>query len=96
VSAVTSSAPAPDPGRDEPVVLRARAVLDDALDEVAGWLLDRSGELEVTAKADGTPVTDADREVDDRLRARLQAAFPDHGVLSEERATVAPTTRGRG
>lgn len=93
MSVVTSSAPAPDPGRDAPVVRRARTVLDDALDEVAGWLLDRSGELEVITKADGTPVSDADREVDDRLRARLQTAFPDHGVLSEERNTVAPSTR---
>lgn len=90
---MTSPAPVPDPGLDEPVLLRAREVLDDALDEVAAWLLDGSGEVEVTAKPDGTPVTDADREVDDLLCARLQAAFPDHGILSEERDTVAPDTR---
>ncbi|MGM0618185.1 MAG: inositol monophosphatase family protein [Actinomycetota bacterium] len=70
----------------------ARDVLGEALDEVAGWLLADSGDVEVTAKADGTPVTDADTSVDDHLRARLTAAFPDHGVLSEERGTRSPTT----
>lgn len=93
MAAVTSSAPAADPGRDEPVIRRARVVLDDALDEVAGWLLDRSGEVVVIEKDDGTPVSESDREVDDRLRARLATAFPDHGVLSEERDTVSPSTR---
>ncbi len=67
-------------------------MLTQALDEVAGRLLAASGDLEVTAKPDGTPVTDADTAVDDHLRARLTAAFPDHGVLSEERGTRSPTT----
>lgn len=68
-------------------------MLETALDEVSGWLLDASGGLEVAAKPDGTPVSDADHDVDDLLRNRLEAAFPDHGILSEERGTVAPTTR---
>ncbi len=72
--------------------VRARDVLAAALDEVAGWLLDISGDLEVTAKQDGTPVTHADVEVDDRLRARLSDAFPSHGILSEERGTRSPDT----
>ncbi len=70
----------------------ARDVLTAALDEVAGWLLADSGDLEVTVKADGTPVTDADTAVDDHLRARLMDAYPGHGVLSEERGTRSPTT----
>lgn len=90
--AVTPS-PAPEPAHDPAVIRRARSVLDAALDEVAGWLLDRSGEVVVQAKEDGTPVSEADRAVDDRLRARVGAAFPDHGVLSEERDTVSPATR---
>lgn len=74
------------------VVARARAEVGDALDEVRAWLLTASGDVEVEAKTDGTPVTDADREVDDRLNARLADAFPAHGVLSEERDTVSPDT----
>ena len=70
----------------------ALAVLCDGLDALGGWLVERSGTLAVTEKADGTPVTDADTHVDDRLRAHLAAAFPEHGVLSEERGTVAPDT----
>lgn len=86
----SSSAPTTPP--DGVDLSSARDVLTRALDEVAGWLLADSGDIEVTAKADGTPVTDADTAVDDHLRARLAAAFPDHGVLSEERGTRSPTT----
>ncbi|MEX2550892.1 MAG: inositol monophosphatase family protein [Nitriliruptoraceae bacterium] len=82
---------APSPATTAEAV-RARDVLATALDDVAGWLLGISGDLEATAKRDGTPVTDADVEVDDRLRARLADAFPAHGILSEERGTVAPDT----
>jgi histidinol-phosphatase len=35
-------------------------------------------------KADGSPVTVADREVESLLRRRLRAAFPEHAVLGEE------------
>ena len=43
----------------------------------------RSG-LRVDAKADASPVTAADREVEALLRERIRAAFPDHGILGEE------------
>lgn len=74
------------------VVERARGELDAALDEVDEWLLAASGDLAPESKHDGTVVTAADRDVDDRLAARLTAAFPDHGILSEERSTTAPDT----
>ncbi len=35
-------------------------------------------------KGDNTPVTAADRGAEERLRARIEAAFPDHGILGEE------------
>lgn len=35
-------------------------------------------------KADATPVTAADRGAEKLLRARIAAAFPDHGILGEE------------
>ena len=55
----------------------------------------RAGELALTlrraglsteTKADGTPVTNADLEVDAPLRAMLAEARPDYGWLSEETA----------
>jgi myo-inositol-1(or 4)-monophosphatase len=42
--------------------------------------------LDIQRKADGTPVTDADLAVDRFLKARLLAARPDYGWLSEETA----------
>jgi myo-inositol-1(or 4)-monophosphatase len=74
------------------VVKRATQEMGETLDEVRAWLLAASGDVEVEAKADGTPVTDADHEVDERIAVRLAEAFPDHGLLSEERDTVAPDT----
>jgi len=44
----------------------------------------RAAGLTTSYKADKTPVTDADMAVDDWLRARLTAARPDYGWLSEE------------
>jgi histidinol-phosphatase len=36
------------------------------------------------AKADGTPVTDADTAVERAIRQRIGATFPGHGILGEE------------
>jgi len=41
-------------------------------------------ELAAEAKADGTPVTIADREAEKLLRQRIEERFPDHGILGEE------------
>lgn len=38
----------------------------------------------VDAKADDSPVTIADREVEAAMRALIREAFPDHGILGEE------------
>ena len=40
--------------------------------------------LEVEYKADRSPVTAVDREVERTLRAQLRSRFPDHAVLGEE------------
>lgn len=74
------------------VIAHARAEITDALDDLHGWLLDHCGAVEAEPKPDGTPVTDADLRVDERLGVRLQESFPDHGVLSEERETFSPDT----
>lgn len=40
--------------------------------------------ITVEHKSDDSPVTIADREIERYLRARIQRAFPDHGILGEE------------
>jgi myo-inositol-1(or 4)-monophosphatase len=89
----TETAPLPElEPAAQAVVAHAREVADAALDGLRPRLLAASGEVVVEAKADGTPVTDADREADEVIAAAITAAFPGHGVLSEERDTVAPDT----
>jgi histidinol-phosphatase len=44
----------------------------------------RAADLVVATKPDLTPVTEADRAVEQAIRERLAQARPDHGVLGEE------------
>lgn len=46
--------------------------------------------LEYEDKADGTPVTRADRDAERLLRDRISGRFPDHGILGEEEGEVRP------
>ena len=49
----------------------------------------------VRAKADGSPVTAADLEVETVIRSLITARFPDDGVLGEELAETSGTTGRR-
>ncbi|MDH3421694.1 MAG: histidinol phosphate phosphatase, partial [Gemmatimonadota bacterium] len=42
------------------------------------------GLVDAVSKGDGTPVTIADREAEQLIRARVEARFPEHAVLGEE------------
>lgn len=44
--------------------------------------------VRVDAKADASPVTVADREAELLLRARIEARYPDHGIVGEEYGRV--------
>jgi myo-inositol-1(or 4)-monophosphatase len=46
----------------------------------------RRDDLNVELKCDDTPVTAADRRVEEHLRRRIAAAFPNDGILGEELA----------
>lgn len=48
--------------------------------------------LNVTAerKADGTEVTEADRQAEVRMRAHIQTHYPDHAILGEEQGRSGP------
>lgn len=52
----------------------------------------RRGDLDVTAKADASPVTEADLEVESLLRSRILGAFPQDGILGEEHGAHAGTS----
>jgi myo-inositol-1(or 4)-monophosphatase len=63
------------------------ALLVDAAREAGALALKRrTADLEIVKKADGTPVTSADLEVDALLTTRLRGARPSYGWLSEETA----------
>jgi len=65
-----------------------RALLDFAvrLAREAGDIIKRhfKGSLTVERKADNSLVTIADREAESHLRAAIEQAFPDDGILGEE------------
>lgn len=78
-------------------------VTREMLDEAVGWAR-RAGELtlewfnntdlEIDAKADGTPVTQADRATERLLRELISAAYPNDEIQGEEGADR-PGTSGR-
>jgi histidinol phosphatase-like enzyme (inositol monophosphatase family) len=69
----------------------------DALIAHAHVLADRAGELlrplfraglDADDKPDGSPVTRADRAVEQALRGLVEDAFPEHGIVGEELGAV--------
>jgi histidinol-phosphatase len=63
------------------------------LDETDAIALDHHG-LSVLAeiKADGTPVTQADRAIERRLRERITSSFPDDTIVGEEEGGSLPAS----
>ncbi len=64
----------------------AHAACDEA-DAIARGHFRR--DLQIDAKPDRTFVTQADTEIERRIRERLASAFPDHGLVGEEYGTEA-------
>lgn len=60
----------------------ANTLADAAREIVAGYHAREHTEIEI--KADGSPVTVADKECERRLREMIHAAFPTHGIIGEE------------
>ncbi|MBK9178532.1 MAG: hypothetical protein IPM45_02970 [Acidimicrobiales bacterium] len=85
----------PDPPPPVEAALLAAAV---ELAEQAGalalrWF--RSPDLTVTAKGDGTPVTQADREAEHLVRSQLAHRFPADTILGEEEGLAEGTSTRR-
>ncbi len=74
------------PSDRDPATLRDFALA--LVDETDAFALQHyAGELTITAKHDRTLVTQADTGVEERLRSRITAAFPQHGIVGEEYGT---------
>ena len=69
---------------DEFIALANR--LADAAGEVTRPVF--RGKLEIDLKADNSPVTEADIAVENLLRDMISDAYPDHGLIGEEQASV--------
>lgn len=67
-----------------------RAFLHELAVESGAYLRPWFGreDLAVEAKCDDSPVTAADRGAEALLRQRIEARFPDHGIIGEEHGNV--------
>jgi histidinol-phosphatase len=89
---VTNDSPSPE-HPDLANDLSLALALADAADAIS---IDRFRALDlvVTSKPDRTPVTDADRAVEQAIRDRLAAERPDDGIFGEEFGTLDGTALG--
>jgi histidinol-phosphatase len=65
----------------------------DEADELARAAFRR--DLRISTKPDRTFVTEADQAIEQAIRARIHAAWPDHGLVGEEYGTEAGDARTR-
>ena len=68
----------------------AYVALAERLADAAGPVIARHfrTRFDIDDKDDASPVTIADRQVEERMRAILEAEVPEHGILGEEFGTV--------
>ncbi|THE19485.1 histidinol-phosphatase [Kocuria rosea] len=71
----------------------ALSILEAGAELARSWFDD--AHFRVERKEDGTPVTEADRSVEQHLRERLAELFPEDGLLGEEFAEVEGSSGGR-
>ena len=70
-------------GPNQNLIALAEKLADAARDVVMGHF---RRPLDIEAKPDDSPVTIADKQAEDAMRALIGDAFPDHGIIGEERA----------
>ncbi len=70
-------------GPDENLIALAGTLADAAREVVTGHF---RKPLDIDAKPDDSPVTIADKQAEDAMRALIGDAFPDHGIIGEERS----------
>ncbi|MGH9111604.1 MAG: inositol monophosphatase family protein [Acidimicrobiales bacterium] len=77
-----SAMPSPPPPVDRSLLEAAVDIAREAGEATRRWF--RAADLAVDSKADGTPVTAADRAAERLVRERIAERFPGDGVLGEE------------
>ena len=77
----------PDENLIAPAVKLAEKLADAAREVVMGHF---RKPMEIDAKPDDSPVTIADRQAEDAMRALIGDAFPAHGIIGEERTDKNP------
>ncbi len=65
----------------------ALAVAQRACDRAREEILPRYRRVAIETKADGSPVTEADRAAERAIRAEIETAFPEDAILGEELGT---------
>src|SRR5260221_10831110 len=72
------------------VVTAARRALAEALAEAAGAVIRPyfRQKIAIDDKADASPVTIADRQAEQAMRALIEARFPSDGIFGEEFGTI--------
>ncbi len=90
-TAEPSSIPAPVPSPDPSADLLLAHRLADAADAISSRYFE--GDFEIETKSDGSPVTIADRTVEETIKATLAIERPLDGVLGEEVGPSGPTDR---
>lgn len=73
----------------------ALAVAGRACDRAREQILPRFRRVAVETKADGSPVTEADRAAEQAIREVIEAAFPDDAILGEEFGVQSGSSRRR-
>ena len=58
--------------------------LVDISDEIAMKFFNQQQTMQISLKEDGSFVTKADKEIEQRLRYEINQQFPNHGILGEE------------
>jgi histidinol phosphatase-like enzyme (inositol monophosphatase family) len=81
------------PPADAALLDEAVAIAREAGQLTLRWF--QSSELAVDSKADGTPVTIADRSAEQLVRERIAAAHPDDAIVGEEHPDVEGTSGRR-
>jgi len=72
----------PDQSLIAPAVKLAETLADAARDVAMSYFRQP---LDIDAKPDDSPVTIADKQAEDAMRALIADAYPDHGIIGEER-----------
>lgn len=72
----------PPDGTPERAWLDEALSLSDAADQIS--MRHFRHDLRIETKPDRTLVTQADREIEQSVRAHIRATFPDHGIVGEE------------